>query len=74
MLNEIDKFRIQVFQISGFALMMPFGKFFLEPWVIFTELSIIEVISYFLIALFLNLFGIILILRAFDIVGKGVKK
>ena len=67
MLNEIDKFRIQVFQISGFALMMPFGKIFLEPWTLFKELNTTGLVLYFIITSILELIGICLILKSHDI-------
>ncbi len=74
MLDEIDKFRVQIFQISGFALMTPFGKIFLEPWTLFRELGIYGVASYFILTLILELFGISLILKSYDILEKNRKR
>ncbi len=73
MLDEIDKFRVQIFQISGFALMMPFGRFFLEPWILLKELNAITLLLYFLFTLSLEFCGILLILKSYDILENKRK-
>ncbi len=73
MLNEIDKFRVQIFQVSGFAFMVPFGRFFLEPWTLVKELNAITLIIYFLFTLSLEFCGILLILKSYDILESRRK-
>ena len=66
MIGERDKYRTEIFKIAGFALMSPVGKYIMEisnPQInIFSTRSIV----FFIIAMLLFYFGIMLILKGYE--------
>ena len=70
MLPEKEKYRAYTFNISGFALMAPFGKIVLEPTLTFKEFGPYGLIFYGTFCVFLFLFGLVLITKGYDILGR----
>jgi len=63
MITELQKYRAQVFQILGFALMTPLGKFVLDLKDIKLENINLWFFLYLFISLFLTYLGIICIFK-----------
>ena len=68
---EADKYRAQLFQVSGLALMTPVGKIYLSLLDIGLKDLTLKFFFYFLTSLFLVYLGIILIMRGFEILEEG---
>ena len=73
MVSELDKYRVEIFKIAGFALMTPFARIIVEPIVVFNELGLIMFIGYSIFVLLLFFTGFLLILKGCDIldIQKG---
>ena len=70
MVTEVQKYRAQFFQVSGFCLMSPFGKLILE----FLDIKLndlnLRFIFYLACTVLLAFTGIIMILQGLDTVEK----
>ena len=67
MVLERQKYSAYTFNVAGFALMSPMGRLFLQPLEVYKEYGIIMLIIYSIICFGLFLFGMILILKGFEI-------
>ncbi len=63
MASDLQKYRAQIFQISGFGFMSPLGKIILDSKDIKFENLNLWLLVYFLFSLILTYFGMILILK-----------
>lgn len=74
MINELQKFRIEIFKVSGFAFLTPIGRIFVQSTVVFNEFQPIGFLTYLFICLMLGTLGLNLILKAYDIVELEERK
>lgn len=63
MANDIQKYRAQFFQIAGFALMSPFGRFILDLKDMKLKDANLWVLFCFLLSIILSYIGIIFLLK-----------
>ena len=74
MVPETDKYRANIIQISGFALMAPFGNLILNIFgVDLFKFGIILLLFYVLVSLVLFYYGVICLLRSFEIIKEKEK-
>ena len=70
MINEYDKYKVQIFQIAGFSFFAPLGKIFID----IKDMKLINIniafASHLIISISLACFGIILILKGLEVVEK----
>ena len=74
MLPDEEKFRAETFRIAGFALLTPLGRLFLDPVGLFEIYGIVGLIFYLLMAIVVGFFGLVLILKCFDIIYTNKQK
>ena len=67
MIDELDKYRVEIFKIAGFAMMTPLGRIFVQPTVVFNEFKPVWFFIYLLISFGLGTIGFMLILKGSDI-------
>lgn len=70
MTTEEQKYRAYTFNISGFALMTPFGKICLDPLTFFKQYELVGSVIYILISFGLFISGFMLIEFGRDILYK----
>ena len=70
MINELNKYRVDIFKIAGFAVMVPFGRLFIEPTVIFNEVGLIGFPIYVMISFGLFMLGLMFICKGYDIIEE----
>ncbi|OGI18293.1 MAG: hypothetical protein A3B68_04460 [Candidatus Melainabacteria bacterium RIFCSPHIGHO2_02_FULL_34_12] len=70
MINEYDKYRVQLFQIAGFSFFVPLGKVFID----IKDLSLTDLNLAFMIhiiaSICLSCFGIILIVKGLEVLER----
>ncbi len=74
MITDLDKYRIEIFKITGFAIMTPFGRLFLDPVSILKEFGLLGSFLYCIICVSLTIGGVILILKGYDIIDTKERK
>ncbi len=73
-MTTYDEYRAETFRILGLGLMTPFGKWFLDLPHLKLEGINIQSIIYFAFNLMLLCFGIILVLKGFEIMETQRRK
>ena len=74
MLAELDKYRVEIFKIAGFACMAPLGRIFFEPLALLKECGLILFLGYMVTALALTMLGLIFISKGYDILDAEKRK
>ena len=74
MINESDKYRAEMFKISGFSCIVPFGRIFFEPIAFFKECGSIPFFCYVIVAFGLAVLGLVFVLKGYDILSLEEKK
>ena len=74
MITEEQKYRSEIFKISGFATMSPFGRLFLQPIEIFTTYGTMASVCYIIISVGLFLIGLLLILKGYESVDILIRR
>ncbi len=74
MIHEELKFRAEIFKIAGFALMTPLGKVYLDFIPMLKTWGFLPFIIYVMISAALAITGIIIILRAWDLLEMSKNK
>lgn len=70
MITDEQKYRSEINKISGFALMTPLGRIFIDPFTVFGESSLGILLGYSLICCLLFVSGAIFVARGHAIVDK----
>ena len=74
MIDELDEFTVEIFKMTGFAFMAPFGRLFFEPMAVFKECGTILFFIYVTVAFSLLILGLMLIAKAYVILELGERK
>lgn len=61
MVSEEEKFRAETYRITGFALLTPVGRIFLDPLPFFREYGLAFSLGYLILAVVLGIIGFFLI-------------
>lgn len=67
MITKEREYKATTYQVAGFSMLSPFGRFFLDPFTLFKESSGLNLFIYFAICVLLVFCGLILIEKGRDI-------
>ncbi len=74
MIDELNKYRVEILKIIGFAMLSPFGRLFLQPLEIFKEYGLILTMCYAIMSIATGLLGFVIIIRGYEIIEEDKLK